>query len=236
MLPTSVLREAGALDEEFGWGYCEDDDYCHRLRRAGYRLSLCPGSVVIHEGAHTMHRVHSPDLIPRNLARFQKKWGEAVQGMGQTPPPAHVESPMLWSLPVIPHGSIEDEETGAAPVPGGPAGRVPLGYLIAPPIATTSLWSREQAPRPLRLGVSLLVQADADVVEDQIWNLRHFLDDPVIVLHVNRERAAPFAQALQRRKVHQTLQFPHIVLVAGLRDEDRPIRQQQGTPKHLRGL
>ena len=51
LLPTVVVRAVGALDEQFGWGYYEDDDYCMRLRRAGYAISLCPASVVHHDVA-----------------------------------------------------------------------------------------------------------------------------------------------------------------------------------------
>ena len=77
LLPTDVVRRVGPLDEQFGWGYCEDDDYCMRLRQAGYRLSLCPGAVVSHPVARTLR--HVPDdpneRLARNMDRFEAKWG-----------------------------------------------------------------------------------------------------------------------------------------------------------------
>ena len=77
LFPTAVVRRVGPLDEQFGWGYCEDDDYCMRLRQAGYRLSLCPGAVVSHPVARTLRHVpeDSSERLARNMDRFEAKWG-----------------------------------------------------------------------------------------------------------------------------------------------------------------
>ncbi len=34
----SVYEKVGELDEQFGLGYFEDDDYCYRVRRQGYEI------------------------------------------------------------------------------------------------------------------------------------------------------------------------------------------------------
>jgi GT2 family glycosyltransferase len=76
LMPNSVQQKIGALDENFGWGYCEDDDYCYRARAAGFHLSLCPGSQVEHSVGQTLGQLnddHSARLAA-NRAYLAEKW------------------------------------------------------------------------------------------------------------------------------------------------------------------
>jgi GT2 family glycosyltransferase len=86
LLPTRIMREIGPLDEQFGWGYCEDDDYCARLRQAGYTISLCPGAVVRHAVGRTMAAVPGDfqTRLNENMARFERKWGRTIDGRSVT--------------------------------------------------------------------------------------------------------------------------------------------------------
>ncbi|MBB6693122.1 methyltransferase domain-containing protein [Cohnella xylanilytica] len=67
----------GPLDEAYGIGNYEDDDWCLRARRFGYRLLLCKDTFVHHEGSATfrdrqeLHR----KLMHDNAIVFQRKWG-----------------------------------------------------------------------------------------------------------------------------------------------------------------
>lgn len=84
LMPKQVLRTIGSLDENFGWGYCEDDDYCHRARLAGYRLSLCPGSSVVHRVGATLAQVQEDhrERLRKNQDYLAEKWAslEGRQG------------------------------------------------------------------------------------------------------------------------------------------------------------
>ncbi len=72
-----VVERVGTLDESYGLGFYEDDDYCLRVRRAGYRL-VCREDVFVYHrgggsfGAETRHR---KDLLRRNLAYLESKFG-----------------------------------------------------------------------------------------------------------------------------------------------------------------
>lgn len=71
-----VLRSVGALDERFGVGCFEDDDYCRRARQAGYNLKIVGRSWVWHEAHATFraNRVCCDAQIGRNRSLFDEKW------------------------------------------------------------------------------------------------------------------------------------------------------------------
>lgn len=76
----AVSREAfetvGLLDERLVWGE-EDDDYCFRLRLAGWRLVRAEGSLVYHAGAATRGRwpaARRRSHRRANAAVLREKW------------------------------------------------------------------------------------------------------------------------------------------------------------------
>lgn len=50
MMPTEVVKDVGLMDPVFGRGYCEETDWSLRSLKKGYRVCLCPGSFVYHQG------------------------------------------------------------------------------------------------------------------------------------------------------------------------------------------
>lgn len=79
LIRDSVFAEVGMLDEGFGLGNYEDDDYCVRVLRAGYRLVVDEGSFVFHYGNRTFQALgmvggNWDELIAENAARFGAKW------------------------------------------------------------------------------------------------------------------------------------------------------------------
>jgi GT2 family glycosyltransferase len=78
MVPIRIWREVGELDEGFGLGMFEDDDYTLRVRAAGYKAEIAEDVFVHH------HHSASFDLLPReqyeelfttNRRYFESKWG-----------------------------------------------------------------------------------------------------------------------------------------------------------------
>jgi len=79
LIRDSVVAEVGPLDETFGLGNFEDDDYCVRVLRAGYRLCVDEASFVFHYGNRTFQALGLVDsnweqLLEENAARFGAKW------------------------------------------------------------------------------------------------------------------------------------------------------------------
>jgi GT2 family glycosyltransferase len=78
VLRREVWDEVGELDEAFGVGMFEDDDYCRRLRRAGYTLRCREDSFVHHWQQASFDRLAAAayrELYARNRARYRRKWG-----------------------------------------------------------------------------------------------------------------------------------------------------------------
>lgn len=77
-LRRSVLDELGPLDEAYGVGMFEDDDFAIRARKAGYRVA-CAEDVYVHHVGQGSFRKLSPaeyeELWKKNQAYFEKKWG-----------------------------------------------------------------------------------------------------------------------------------------------------------------
>ena len=79
LLRKRVFAEIGLLDPRFGAGMAEDNDYCHRLRKAGHRLVFVPGAYVVHHHRTTFRSIYSAAEIAamqqQNIARYRVKHG-----------------------------------------------------------------------------------------------------------------------------------------------------------------
>ena len=77
-----LLNEIGSLDERFGIGMFEDDDFAIRVRRAGYRI-ICAEDVYVHHwmmaSFKTLEKSQYDELFETNRQRFENKWGQKWQ-------------------------------------------------------------------------------------------------------------------------------------------------------------
>jgi hypothetical protein len=73
-----VYDKVGALDEGYERGMFEDDDYCERVRRAGYRLVIADDVFIYHHGSASFRKLAHEEyhrLFAKNRARLERKWG-----------------------------------------------------------------------------------------------------------------------------------------------------------------
>jgi GT2 family glycosyltransferase len=94
-LRRDAWEQIGPLDESFGVGTLEDDDYSLRARRAGLRL-LCAEDVLVHHfGEGSFGKLFKDGeysrLLARNRSRFEQKWGEAWHPYGRRQSPEYAE-------------------------------------------------------------------------------------------------------------------------------------------------
>jgi GT2 family glycosyltransferase len=75
----SVFEQVGTLDETYGLGMFEDDDYAMRLHQAGYRLAIAHDVFIHHWGWASFGRLPQQEydrIFMENKARFEAKWGQ----------------------------------------------------------------------------------------------------------------------------------------------------------------
>jgi len=86
-LRRDVHDRLGPLDEDYGAGTLEDDDYAERARRAGLRLVCAEDVLVHHFGEGSLGKLYADGshtaLLAANRARFERKWGVAWQPYGR---------------------------------------------------------------------------------------------------------------------------------------------------------
>jgi GT2 family glycosyltransferase len=73
---SDTFKKIGFLDEQFGIGMFEDDDYSLRLKKAGYKL-ICAQDVFIHHfGKAAFQSLENyNEIFNENRRKFEKKWG-----------------------------------------------------------------------------------------------------------------------------------------------------------------
>jgi GT2 family glycosyltransferase len=84
-----TVDRVGLLDERFGVGLLEDDDYSQRIRQAGLRV-LCADDVFVHHfGEASFGRFFATGeysrILKQNQRRFQQKWGSPWLPYGRRP-------------------------------------------------------------------------------------------------------------------------------------------------------
>lgn len=73
----TLWEELGGLDEQYGVGMFEDDDYSLRVRQAGYRVLCAEDSFVHHFGGGSFLQLATDEsrrLFEQNRDRFETKW------------------------------------------------------------------------------------------------------------------------------------------------------------------
>ena len=75
----AVFEQVGPLDERFGRGLFEDEDYARRVKAAGYKVICAEDAFVHHYGRASFSKLPLPEydaLFARNRRLYEEKWGE----------------------------------------------------------------------------------------------------------------------------------------------------------------
>jgi len=108
LIRREVIDRIGNMDEQFGIGMFEDDDYCRRAIAAGYRCVVAADAFVHHFGSRTFANVgvDSNQLLSRNKELFDKKWSARSTDGNQVPRPARGANK-------LPQFDLQPTDTGA---------------------------------------------------------------------------------------------------------------------------
>ena len=95
LIRREVIEAIGLLDEGFGLGNFEDDDYCRRAARAGFRAVIARDAFVHHVGGQTFQAVGVDygGLMQATRERFRQKYdpstpAEPLPARPAGPPPS----------------------------------------------------------------------------------------------------------------------------------------------------
>ncbi|HEY0915458.1 MAG TPA: glycosyltransferase family 2 protein, partial [Solimonas sp.] len=81
MLPRRVYEAVGGLDEAFGIGMFEDDDYCRRVEQAGWTVACAEDVFVHHHLSASFDQIKQErrqQMFEQNKAIYEAKWGPWV--------------------------------------------------------------------------------------------------------------------------------------------------------------
>ncbi|MCT4686671.1 glycosyltransferase family 2 protein [Vallitalea sp.] len=76
IIKRQVLQEVGGNDFFFGIGHFDDDDWCLRIRIAGYKIAVVGSSFVYHIGSKTFKTIKEDinHFVSINRSKFYRKW------------------------------------------------------------------------------------------------------------------------------------------------------------------
>lgn len=96
-----VLEQIGGIDERFGMGNFEDDDFCMRVRAAGYKILVCNDVFIHHFGSQSFaaNKVDYSATMYDNWKKFAEKYNL---------PPAYPHSGYV-ATPIIAKGFDPDK-------------------------------------------------------------------------------------------------------------------------------
>ncbi len=81
MMPRRVYEKIGALDEAFGIGMFEDDDYCRRVQQAGWTIACADDVFIHHNLSASFNKIKHEKrqaMFEQNKAIYEAKWGSWV--------------------------------------------------------------------------------------------------------------------------------------------------------------
>lgn len=81
MMPRHVYAKVGDLDEAFGIGMFEDDDYCRRVQKEGWQIACADDVFIHHHLSASFNKIKQEKrqaMFERNKALYEAKWGTWV--------------------------------------------------------------------------------------------------------------------------------------------------------------
>jgi len=73
LIRREVLQKVGFFDERF-FLYCEDVDYCRRVKETGYHVFYVPEAQILHDTGYSEKRVNTLFFHHQSMYRFYKKY------------------------------------------------------------------------------------------------------------------------------------------------------------------
>ena len=79
MIKREVIEKCGLLDEEYGVGMFEDDDYAEAVKQEGFTLAITEDAFIHHFEGASFKKLEDKkfrEIYEQNKERFEKKWNK----------------------------------------------------------------------------------------------------------------------------------------------------------------
>ena len=180
-----VIDRIGLLDERFGIGNFEDDDFCRRAIGAGFRAVIAVDAFVHHFGSRTFFGsgVDLGQLLRENQQKYQAKWATEPSAEGVDLPPVAAS-------------------TAFAPMESA-------GSKIGPEGPPFEIHAREGGGlllrhRKVRLSLCMIVRDNETTIGPCLASIRPYVDEIVVVDTGSKDRTPAICQEFGAR----LYQFP----------------------------
>ena len=173
LIRRSLVEAIGLLDERFGIGNFEDDDYCLRAAQAGYRAVIARAAFIHHFG-HVTFRAAGVDLnslLRQNEQLFHEKWRNKESNNGRS----------------------QESASAATTVPAPPP-------VLA--ICRAAGDGLRLELRQLRLSLALIARNNENTIRPCLESIRPWVDEMVVVDTGSTDRTPEIARELGARVFH----------------------------------
>jgi N-acetylglucosaminyl-diphospho-decaprenol L-rhamnosyltransferase len=85
MVRREAIQQVGPMDEGF-FMYCEEVDWCYRIKQAGWKIYYTPDAEIIHHGGQSTRQSAGPMLVQLHRSRdrfFRKHYGPVYAEFGR---------------------------------------------------------------------------------------------------------------------------------------------------------
>jgi len=207
LLRREVVERIGLLDERFGIGCYEDDDYCRRARDAGYRLVIAEAAFIHHYGSRTFQGsgANLAAILQENEQRYREKWNAATV----TDRSIHEQCSAEVSQATMSDASSTSPES---PMITGTQKRRSFQDWDVELMSEGGL---RVTPASIRLSACLIVRDNESTIRPCLESLRPYVDEIIVVDTGSQDRTPQICQELGARVEH----FPWCDDFAAARNE-----------------
>jgi GT2 family glycosyltransferase/2-polyprenyl-3-methyl-5-hydroxy-6-metoxy-1,4-benzoquinol methylase/tetratricopeptide (TPR) repeat protein len=181
-----VIDRVGLLDERFGLGNFEDDDYCRRAMAVGFECVIAGDAFVHHFGSRSFaeNGVDLARVLQRNRQLFDEKWSQIPQPEN---PPEGADGTDHGAAEENANSLVADEERRFT-LKRGPGG----GLLLV---------SKGRSDQPLA-SLCMIVRNNEGTIGPCLESIRPWVDEMIVVDTGSTDRTLEICRELGAKVFH----------------------------------
>jgi GT2 family glycosyltransferase/tetratricopeptide (TPR) repeat protein/predicted SAM-dependent methyltransferase len=204
LISRAVIEKIGGLDERFGQGNFEDDDFCIRAAIAGWKCAVARDSFVHHFGSRTFasEKVDYSSLLAKNWEIYKQKWGLPAE-LRYGAPYSLVDilkqpfDPKIHRCEIVLEPNNPKQEKKEVSIAGDT--QITESKLTARQIRQDSnIMSRpdsQEVAKPKRLSLCMIARDEERFLEDCLSSVKGLVDEIVVLDTGSKDRTVEIARS-----------------------------------------